>query len=158
MEAIGTHIPEFDTREGRMLAGGRLVVTVTSKATHRHVTLRLRATRKDGEEWPTVPFDEATHVYVEAYDDAHVATYYPESGLVWWARAATPAAKWTLVNLLRYLAGSSDSLKAVALIDAADECGRCGSELTHPHSIERGFGEVCWGEVARGRPVRALAA
>lgn len=140
-----------------MLAGGRLVVTVTSKATHRHVTLRLRCTVKDGHHWPTVPYDEATHVYIEDYDGADVATYYPQTGQVWWASGATAAARWTVTHLLRYLSGAYPALRAVAYIDVADECGRCGQELTDPQSLERGYGPTCWGEATRSRSV-ALAA
>jgi hypothetical protein len=156
MERIGRLEPEWDTREGRMLAGGRLVVTVTSKLTQRHVTLRFRCTRKEGDHWPTVPFAEATHVYIEDYDGEDVATYYPEQGNLWWAPGATSAARWTVVNLLRCLTGYP-SLRAVAHIDVALECGRCGNELTHPESIERGYGPVCWGEATRGRSVSVAA-
>lgn len=141
-----------------MLAGGRLVVTVTSKATQRHVTLRMRCTRKDeAGRWPTVPFAEATHVYIEDYDSAEVAVYHPTDGTLMWARGATSAAQWTVVHLLRYLAGKAMSLRALAYIDVAALCGRCGEELTDPESIERGYGPVCWGEATRARPVAAVA-
>lgn len=158
VEQIGRFEPDWDTREGAMLSAGRLTVTVTSKATQRHVTLKFRSTRRDGDEWPTVPFAEASHVYVEEYDGALVGVYRPYAGSMTWAPGATKEARWTVTHLLRYLHGGFPALRAVAYIDAAAFCGRCGDELTHPESIERGFGPVCWGEATRGRAVTAVAA
>jgi hypothetical protein len=157
MERIGKLEPEWDTRAGRMLAGGRLVATVTSKQTQRHVTLRFRCTAKVGGHWPTMPFAEATHVFIENYDGATVGSYSPATGMVRWDAAATPAAKWTVRALLRYLAGGYALLEALAYIDVASLCGRCGEELTDPESIERGFGPVCWGEATRAMPVPTVA-
>lgn len=141
-----------------MLAGGRLVVTVTSKATHQHVTLRMRCTVKDDHgKWPTVPYAEASRIYIEDYDSALIAVYYTFDGDVFWEPRATPAARWTVRHLLRYLAGAYPALRAVAYIDAAALCGRCGDELTDPQSIERGFGPVCWGAATQSRSVAVMA-
>lgn len=154
---LGYLMPTIDTREARMLSAGRLTVTVTSKATNVHITLRLRSKAKRGSEWRTVPWAEATRVFVESYDGQGIATYYPQTGQVWWERKASRPAKWTTVALLRYLAGRNDRLEDVAYIDAEDICGKCGQPLTDPESIERGLGPICFGERTHGRAALAVA-
>ena len=151
--------PDGMTRESAMLAGGRLVVTITSKATQRHMTFRFRCTDK-GENWATVPFDEATHVYIESFDGEKVATLLPRSGVVYIAEGTTEAARWSVQALLRYLAGDFSRMDEVAEVVGSDLCGRCGQPLTDPHSIERGFGPDCFGMVtlARAAPARRHAA
>lgn len=159
MERIGRVFPTEATREGRMLAGGRLTVTITSKATNTHVTLRLRCARKDQSGvWSRADFADASHVFIEDYDGQRVATYYPVGGCVYWNKKATVAARWSALALLRYLSGEYPMLPALAWIDSADFCGRCGQELTDPVSIERGYGPDCYGLVTRSRSTPALAA
>lgn len=149
MSAIGSYVPTEKTRAGRMLRAGRLVATVTSKTTGQHVTLRMKASRKNENgtpKWPTVPFTQATHVFISDYDGERVATYYPRQGKLWLEAGTTEAARWTVLALLRYVAGAFPGLEDQAELAEADLCGRCGQELTDPISVERGLGPDCYGK------------
>lgn len=46
----------------------------------------------------------------------------------------------------------------VYTISVEDRCGRCGSELEDPESIERGYGPDCWGIVSGKRAKRGRSA
>lgn len=147
---LGRFTPDGETRASRMLALGRLTATVTSRATNRHVTLRLRAKDKE-REWDICAYDEATHVFIEDYDGARIATYYPRTGVLFFADKANAAARWSVQALLRHLAGGFPTMPKVAEVVAADICGRCGQPLTDPESIERGFGPDCFGMITSSR-------
>jgi hypothetical protein len=139
---------------------GALTCTVSSRQTGRHLTLRLRCSRRDPDgpkRWPTVPFDDATHVFVDDFDGEEIAMYAPSRGVIVWAPRATPAAQWTVAALMRYLAGADTRLIAQAELAAVSHCLRCERELTDPESIERGYGPDCYGEVTGSRPERAVA-
>ena len=50
----------------------------------------------------------------------------------------TEALRWAIAN----------RTEAVAMFGhATGHCGICGRELTHPESVERGIGPVCWGRI-----------
>lgn len=148
---IGKFRPVGDTRESRMLALGRLTVTITSRRSRQHVTLRLRCKAETDSGWEIVPFDAATHVFIEDYDGELVATYYPTSGVLYYKEHATAPARWSVQAILRYLGGGFSGLPMVAEVAVADLCGRCGQPLTDPQSIERGFGPDCFGMVTVSR-------
>jgi hypothetical protein len=133
-----------------MLSLGRVTVTVTSRRTGRHVTLRFRACDKE-RSWQTVPFDEATHVFIDDYDDERIATFYPKGGVLFFDETANEAARWTVQAVLRYLAGCNPKFLDLAEIVAEDACGKCGLPLTDPESIERGFGPDCYGMLTKSR-------
>lgn len=101
MEAIGTLTPVEGTQEGRTLLAGELIVTVTSKASGRHVTLRLRPSLHGDD---AVPFEQATHVVVEDYDGERLATYFPLGGIAWKLHA-DEAQRWSIKAVLRWCAG-----------------------------------------------------
>jgi hypothetical protein len=136
-----------------MLRAGSLTATVTSRRSGDHITLRLRATRRaegQARTWPTVPFEEATHVFIDAYDGERVATYYPQKGKLWMEAGMTRPVQWTVVALLKFLAGMFPLLAEQADLAEADLCGRCGRELTNPESLARGLGDDCAKAVADG--------
>jgi hypothetical protein len=156
MNEVGQLTPTNITRAGRMLLAGSLIATVTSKRTGQHVTLRLKASRKDtsgGPTWPRVPFEDATHVFIDDYDGERVATFYPQKGKLWLEAGTTAAVQWTVVHLLRFLAGKDPAFEAQAELAEADLCGRCGRELTDPVSIERGLGPDCFGALTGSEAV-----
>lgn len=129
-----------------MLAAGDVTVTLTSRKTGRHVTLRLVAKSPEGERrWTRVPFALASHVFVEDFDGEKVATFYPVSGTLFFSRHASEASQWAVKAVLRYCAGQFPGFTEVAEIAAADLCGKCGRPLSDPESIERGYGPDCWG-------------
>ena len=152
-----------DTRTGRMLAGGDVRITVEDSNVDGHITIRFKAifdNRCAGADnlrprpevkrnWLRVPYDEATHVFVEVpnaggdYPDK-VGTFYPNTGK-WFSDkqadmerigAAAIAANW--INGAELTPG----------IDCHPEanCGVCGKVLTDPESIERGIGPECYKE------------
>jgi hypothetical protein len=148
---IGKFRPKGDSRASRMLALGRLTVTITSRQSRQHVTLRLRCKAEGENGWEIVSFDEATHVFIEDYDGELVATYYPTSGVLYYKERATMPARWSVQAILRHLGGNFSGLPMVAEVAVADLCGRCGQPLTDPESIERGFGQDCFGVVTSSR-------
>lgn len=153
---LGKFRPDGSSRESRMLALGRLTVTVTSRKTGRHVTLRFRACDKE-QGWQTVPFDAATHVFIDDYDDERLATFYPKAGVLFFDDTANEAARWTVAAVLRYLAGCFADFERVAEIVAEDSCGKCGLPLTDPVSIARGFGPDCFGALTKSRHAEIFA-
>lgn len=158
---FGRFAPSTDVDEGRMLCvSGSLTATVSSRATGKHMTVRLRCSRRDENgrvRWPTVPFAEATHIFVDDFDGEEIARYEPGAGLIRWGGRVTPAAQWTVAALLRYLAGVDDKLIRQAELAVVSHCLDCGRELTDPESIERGRGPVCQGDATPSRPERAVA-
>jgi hypothetical protein len=158
---FGRFAPSTDVPEGRMLrAAGMLTVTLTSRASGKHITVRFRCSRRDPDgptRWPTVAFDQATHVFVDDFDGAEIVTFSPQRGALAWAPRATSASEWAVVMTLRYLAGRDRRLLEQAEVFAMAHCRRCGRELTDPESIERGFGPDCYGEATGSVAVAAVA-
>lgn len=158
---LGRFQPSGDVAEARMLrASGSLTVTVSSRRSGRHVTLRVRCSRRDPfgrRRWPTVAFADATHVFIDDFDGEQVATYDPLRGVLKFSARASDEARWTTEALLRYLAGAYPKLSALADVYAMAHCRRCDSELTDPESIERGYGPVCWGEATGSRALVAVS-
>jgi hypothetical protein len=122
MEMIGHLVPTTDTQEGRLLADGSLTATITSRVTHQHVTLSLRATRieESGDELAmvVVPFAQATHVLVEDYDGLRLGVYDIARGGISYGPRCGEAERWSAKALLRYCAGSMSTFGEMAEIDS----------------------------------------
>lgn len=141
------------TRAGRMLAAGNVVVTVTSVKTGDHITVKVASRFKNesgrGKKWQPAGPDEATHIFmsVRSADDAgwddKIGTYYPRNGRFYEDRKADPARVWAAAGVLQWLNGNAEEKNATFL--ESNECGRCGRQLTDPVSIERGIGPTCLG-------------
>ena len=135
------------TRLGRMLAAGRLTATMRSKATGNHITLSFSAKTKGQDGWKTVPFFEATHVFIQqgqgGWGTPKVGTFYPTSGKLYTEKGFDSAAwLYAITNTLR--AAETGVLDTEQFdIQEADRCGRCGKQLTDPVSIARGIGPTC---------------
>lgn len=157
--AFGRFEPSRDIDEARLFrVSGSLTVTITSRATGRHMTLRFRCSRKDDggpRKWPTVPFVDATRIFVDDFDGEEVAVIFTNTGVIRFSEKASANAQWVVSAFIRYLAGRFPGLTAQAEIAVASHCLRCDRELTDPESLERGFGPDCWGEVTGSRPVAA---
>lgn len=108
MEAIGVLTPT-DSPAGRLLALGSRVVTVTSKATRSHVTLRIEVEAVEAGQ--LVRFLD--------YDGELKATYYGDH-LAWGGRV-TDQIRWTVNALLRHATGGYELLPAVAFLDVQEE-------------------------------------
>ena len=135
--------PDGGNRAGQRFRQGALTITVTSKVTMRHVTLRFRCRRKSPSgKWVTVPYVDASHVFIEDYGYESIATL--SRSVLRFAPMATEAARWSVIAVLRYVNGDY-SLERTAEMTPEDVCIRCGRPLTDPESIERGYGPECYG-------------
>jgi hypothetical protein len=103
-----------------LLDTGRVMVTVSSRETHRHVTLSFRCSRLTDERWPTVPWSEASHVFVDDFDGAPIATYEPPTGFIRFSATSSEAEQWTVGALLRYMAGYFPKLLDRAYVDTPE--------------------------------------
>lgn len=147
--------PGQNTRAGRMIEqGGRVVVSVRSKKTGEHISIKFQCCRKNesgrGKKWPKVPLGEATHVFIsvpnasDAGWDDKVGTFYPRSHRFYEADNADPARVWAACAAAHWLNGEAEEKNAT--YHETNECGRCGRELTDPVSVERGIGPECFGK------------
>lgn len=158
---FGRFEPDPNIDEGRMLAAsGSLTATITSRVTSRHMTVRLRCSRRDENgvtHWPTVAFGDAAVMFIDSFDGEAIAAYELARGVLRFTNRATPAAQWTVTSLLRYLAGVDNQLVRQAELSVMSHCMTCGRPLTDPESIERGRGPVCQGAATGSRVVSTQA-
>lgn len=142
--------PDETTRMGRMLAAGSVTVTVTSKQTGKHLTVRIDCCRR-GTRWERVPYALATHLFVnEEPHGTRIATFYPRNGEWRAARGfIDPALTWAGTNALKAALGLDASPKA--RYQESNQCGRCRRDLTDPVSIERGIGPECFAKTTGSR-------
>src|SRR4051812_42238799 len=108
MESIGHITPSDELRAGRQLRAGSLTATLVSRRSGRHVTLRFRCSHREehgSRRWPTVPYEHASHVFIEDPKERRVATFYPQSGQIWYEYGVTDAAQWAVRSLLCWLSG-----------------------------------------------------
>ena len=156
MNRLSRFVPNAEHRASRRLAQGALTITVTSKVSMRHLTLRFRCRKKQPSgKWETVPFDRATHIFIEDYDWEPIATAYP-TGVVYFAPTATEASRWCVTAVFRFVNGDY-SVEKEAELSPEDICVRCGRALTDPESIERGYGPECFGLSTQSTAVRGTA-
>jgi hypothetical protein len=147
-------------KEGEALAAGRLVATVVSSRTGRHITVRLTCKRPPiGPEkrWRVCPFEEATRVFVDIPGAAFEAgespgVFFVATGTFKSTRGADRARVWAALFALRVASGKEPSAKAS--IVQSTHCLHCGRELTDPESVERGIGPECFGKVTASRHQR----
>lgn len=137
--------------------GGRAVVTVRSKSTGKHVTIRLVAKKKnpDGRGYVSratiegrVGLAEADVVFVDdptmGWPDGQVGSLTPSTGEWKPAKDADPNRVWAVQYALRWALGSYD-LDRFAEVFLELSCCYCGKPLTDPVSIDRGIGPDCYG-------------
>lgn len=164
MNAAATEDQVRLTAEGLKEAltdGGRAVCTVRSRATGKHVTVRLSAKKRAADGWVSratiagrVGIEDATAVFAEDTDldwpECRIGSFYFASG-EWRAEEdADPARVWAAEKLL-YWALSGFDLDATAEIFLAAECVYCGRPLTDPESVERGIGPECFGRHTKSK-------
>lgn len=146
--------------------GGRAKVTVTSKATGKHLTVRIACKTKDGNDrWISrarligrVGFDDAIAVFCDADDLAvqgWAATLWTESNQ--WTEPNTvddPRMRhyaWAARRVVQWaLSGVGDpEFDEMASVELVAECSVCGRQLKDPESIGRGIGPECFGRATR---------
>jgi hypothetical protein len=148
-----------DKRAGRMLSAGGVVVTVKSKSTGEHITVKLASRFKNdsgrGKKWqPAAPCD-ATHIFFSVPNadragwDDKIGTFYPKNGKFYEDKNADPARVWAAAAVMQWLNGDASEDKAT--YQESNECGRCGRQLTDPVSIERGIGPDCLGKTTNSQ-------
>jgi hypothetical protein len=137
------------TPMGQALMAGKLVATVIGSTGH--VTIRANCKAKVNNRWQTVPFTEATHVFlaVPAADGGFadkVGTYYPQGkheGLFWSDRSADACR----IKAALYVLNAAAKRNSGTHVMQSTYCFRCGKELTEPESIKLGFGPTCYPHV-----------
>lgn len=147
----------------RALTGGYALVTVRSKETGRHVTLKFtgRVKGEDGR-WISrasnagrVGLLDGDVVEVRdpdlEYEESYVGRRYRDSGEVRVPRNVDPARGWTARALFEFALGERPSLADQADVYLATQCCRCGRRLTDPVSVERGIGPECYGKETGSR-------
>ena len=144
-----------ETRAGRMLSAGGVVVTVKSKTTGEHITVKLNSRLKNdsgrGKKWQPVGPCDATHIFFSVPNadragwDDKIGTFYPKNGKFYEDSNADAARVWAAAAVMQWLNGDADETHAT--YQESNECGRCGRQLTDPVSIERGIGPECIGKM-----------
>lgn len=141
--------PSDNTRLGRMLHAGRLTVTMQSKASGNHITLTFSSKAKIENKWQSVPFTEATHVFINqgqgGWGSPKIGTLYPKKGDLYLEKGFDTA-PWLYAVTHTLLAAANGVTETEQFkLEEAERCGKCGKELTDPVSIERGIGPTCYG-------------
>lgn len=131
-----------------MIEAGRVTVTFTSLKTGEHITLvaKCRAPHADTGKWEHASLEDAKVMFIEVPNSGgwndKVGRVTRSKGFV-----ADPSADNARVfcakQLLKFLAG--EETHADMTVQEADQCGKCGRELTDPESIARGIGPTCLG-------------
>lgn len=160
MTAQETLLPDTQEQVAHALrVGGRARVTVTSRQTGRHLTVRLACKAKgDDGRWISrarlagrVGFDDADALFVDGGDAAFaewVGTLYTKSGTWYtpkvWADPRGEWYFWAAKAVVAWALGSAPLEQATVAL--AEECSVCGRALTDPESIQRGIGPECFGK------------
>jgi hypothetical protein len=151
-----------------LMIGGRARVTVTSKATGKHLTVMLAA-KKRGEDGRfisralkagRVGLPEADVVFADGGDsawDGWIGRFDPKTGE--WRSPKSyddergPQYRWAAQSVLRYAVSMDEAwvaqFEGQAEVALASECCVCGKALTDPESIDRGIGPECYGKLTK---------
>lgn len=158
-------------------AGGRATVTVTSRATGRHLTVRYSAKVKDPETGRyisrarrdgRVGIHEADTVFADVADSACVMEHeylgsYSPSGDRWFMPDLSHDERlghyqWAARRVLRWAFADAESeevevFEDTASVDLAATCSRCSKQLTDPISVARMLGPECANQTTGSRHV-----
>ena len=127
--------PEF-------LRAGRAIFTVSNPpgAGHTHHTYRLR-------EWQGNLLAELLRGPDNLRAYQYIGRVDLEAGRVWPTKKSTLHPKieaWLVLEWALQVVIGLKPMRAGYKIQHAGRCGRCGRILTHPESLETGFGPECW--------------
>lgn len=141
--------------------GGRARVTVTSKATGKHLTVMLACKRRgaDGRfisrarTEGRVGLKDAAVMFADGGDSAwggYVGRLDFTTGEWRTPRSFTdprgPQYAWAARRVFAWATGRDDGFEAQAEVALAAECAVCGRALTDPLSLERLVGPECFGK------------
>lgn len=140
---------KLDTRipVNKYLANGRVRVTLTSKVTGEHITLRLRCKNRQIK-GRYISFEQAAILVADAGQGGHDMVGFVKvlspNPVVIPNKGADAARVWAFEKLWHYC--RTGELHPQLDLDIMSFCGRCSRELNDPISIERGLGPECYGE------------
>lgn len=152
-----------DTRarvRAALMDGGRARVTVTSRSTGKHLTVRLACKTKgiDGRFVSRariagrVGYEDAVVVFCDADDLAvqgWAASLWIESGS--WTEPKVVEDErmrhyaWAARRVVAWALDGDPAFDEMAEVELASECSHCGRPLSDPESISRGVGPECYG-------------
>lgn len=147
----------------QLALGGRVRVTVTSRTSGQHLSLRIACKRRnpDGKGFVSrarrdgrVGLPNADVVFIDADDsavlepaigriDAATGAWFPAR---WQTDPRAEFYAWAGQAVIRWAEGRYPKFTQVAEISIRSECCVCGKALTDPESIARGLGPECFGD------------
>lgn len=138
------------------LAGGRLTATVVSKKTGKHITIALKAKRKEGRRFQLCTLGEAERIYIDTprpegppteIGQLHLAGKWAGKIMPPWEKDFDEARVWAARRVLDIAQGRASTDDEQAEILEGKTCLICARELTEPESIKRNIGPECWDKV-----------
>jgi hypothetical protein len=144
------------------LRTGRLVATVVSRKTGKHITIQLRAKRREGKRFRACELDVAQRIYVDVpSSDAsggaevgilHMSGKWDGKLLPPWGTDFDQARVWAARRVLDIATGRAATADEQAEILEGKICLLCGRDLTDPESIARNIGPECWRKATSSEP------
>lgn len=144
---------------GMALRAGRLVATVVSRKTGKHITVQVRAKRRElrNRRFRLCEMEEAERLYLDTprpdgggteVGCLHLSGKWAGSILPPWEKDFDEARLWAARRVLDVAHGRAPLADDQAEILQERECLVCGRELTDPESISRDIGPECWKRVS----------
>lgn len=149
-----------------LVDGGRARVTIVSKQTGKHLTIRLACKRKDesgryvsrARIIGRVGIEEADALFADGGDsalDTWIGTLRMDTG-EWftpsqWADPRGSQYFWAARRVVRWAMSGDEEFGEQAEVLLATECSYCGHGLEDPESITRGVGPECFGRATKSR-------
>jgi uncharacterized protein DUF6011 len=139
------------------LRSGRLVATVVSRKTGKHITIQLRAKVKAGRRFRACELAEADRIYIDVPSSAgagaevgalHLVGKWAGKILPPWGEDFDRARLWAARRVLDVAHGRALAVDDQAEILEGKICLMCGRDLTDPESIARNIGPDCWKRAA----------
>lgn len=135
---------------------GRAVLTLHNQAAGTHCTLKVRQVRDKQDRTKKLP---TFYVSVSLLGDHETgtrfaATYFQTTGTYKLGRDVQPTDQLARVMAFVHQALKNPTMlrdRGVSLLHEG-ACCRCGRALTHPQSIDTGFGPECWSRVLQESP------
>lgn len=138
---------------GLALGSGRLVATVVSQKSGKHITVQLRSKVKVKGRFRGCALADAERLFIDVPSQGgsgreigqlHLAGRWAGKILPPWEEDFDEARVWAAKRVLDVAHGRAEVADDMATIVQGRECIMCGRELTDPESIARDIGPECW--------------